>query len=166
MYLAFPLAMRFEGPMMKSLLVLCMLWPPLAGVAIAAQPIASSPIGLWHTVSDTDGKPRAVVEIAEENGGLVGRIVGSLRGEPLDKVCEPCPGERQGKKLIGMSIFSGLKKSGQEWSGGEILDPDTGNVYRVKLWLEDGGLSLKVRGYIGFSLLGRTQKWTRAPSAN
>jgi uncharacterized protein (DUF2147 family) len=61
-----------------------------------------------------------------------------------------------------MEIFSGLKNKNHEWSGGEILDPDTGNVYRVKIWLEDGGKSLKVRGYIGFSLLGRTQQWTRA----
>jgi uncharacterized protein (DUF2147 family) len=132
----------------------------------ASMPLASDttnlPVGMWNTVSDTDGKPRAIVEIVEENGALTGRIAGSLRGEPLDKTCELCPGERKGKKLIGMEIFSGLKNKNHEWSGGEILDPDTGNVYRVKIWLEDGGKSLKVRGYIGFSLLGRTQQWTRA----
>jgi uncharacterized protein (DUF2147 family) len=129
---------------------------------------ASSPLGRWHTISDSDGKPRGVVEITEQAGVLEGRIVGTLRpDESLDRVCEVCPGSRKGQKLLGMQILSGLKReadaSPPAWSGGEILDPDNGQTYRVRLELEDGGRTLKVRGYIGFALLGRTQRWQRAP---
>jgi uncharacterized protein (DUF2147 family) len=74
---------------------------------------------------------------------------------------------RKGQKLMGMQILSGLKPerdaSPPAWSGGEILDPDNGQTYRVRLELEDGGRTLKVRGYIGIALLGRTQRWQRAP---
>jgi uncharacterized protein (DUF2147 family) len=122
-----------------------------------------TPVGMWHTVSDVDGKPRGVVEITEENGILSGKITGTLRPEEsLDKLCEVCPGDKKGKKLLGMTILSGLKRSSDEWSGGEIMDPDTGKVYRAKVWLEEGGKKLKVRGYIGVSLLGRSQQWSRA----
>jgi uncharacterized protein (DUF2147 family) len=144
-------------------------------IQVAAQapaPAAASeptPVGKWHTIDDNDGKPRGVVEIIEKNGVLEGRITGTLRaGESLDAVCEVCPGDRKGKKMLGMMILSGLKKEGQganaAWTGGEILDPDNGKLYRVKLELENGGRTLKVRGYIGFSLLGRTQRWQRAPN--
>lgn len=152
------------------LLLALALSPAHAGDAL------DSPVGLWQTISDTDGKPRGLVEIRERDGVLAGRIVGTLRAdESLDKLCEVCPGERKGQKLLGMTILSGLRresdsgKDGQaeeaRWSGGEILDPDNGRTYRVHLTLEDGGRTLRVRGYIGVSLLGRTQRWQRAASA-
>jgi uncharacterized protein (DUF2147 family) len=145
----------------------------LLGTALAAWCAlgcaqALSPLGRWHTISDSDGKPRGVVEIVEQQGTLEGRIVGTLRpDESLERVCEVCPGSRKGQKLLGMQILTGVKPeagaSPPSWSGGEILDPDNGNVYRVRLELEDGGRTLKVRGYLGISLLGRTQRWRRAP---
>lgn len=134
----------------------------LAFSAALAQ-TGQTPVGMWHTVSDVDGKPRGVVEITEENGILSGKITGTLRPEEsLDKLCEVCLGDKKGKKLLGMTILSGLKRSSDEWTGGEIMDPDTGKVYRAKVWLEEGGKKLKVRGYIGVSLLGRSQQWSRA----
>ncbi len=139
---------------------------PAPTPAASAEP---TPVGKWHTIDDNDGKPRGVVDIIEKNGVLEGRITGTLRaGESLDAICEVCPGDRKGRKMLGMLILSGLKKEGQGsaavWTGGEILDPDNGKLYRVKLELENGGRTLKVRGYIGFSLLGRTQRWQRAPN--
>jgi uncharacterized protein (DUF2147 family) len=134
----------------------------LAACAVFAQ-TGQNPVGTWHTISDVDGKPRGIVEITEENGVLSGKISGTLRpDESLDKLCDVCPGDKKGKKLLGMTILSGLKRSGDEWTGGEIMDPDTGKVYRAKVWLEEGGKKLKVRGYIGVSLLGRSQQWSRA----
>jgi uncharacterized protein (DUF2147 family) len=50
---------------------------------------------------------------------------------------------------------------GDEYQGGEILDPENGKVYRVKMNLQDRGRTLHVRGFIGFSLFGRTQIWIR-----
>jgi len=60
-----------------------------------------------------------------------------------------------------MTIMSGVKKDGDVWDGGKILDPKTGKVYKVKLTLDNGGQKMDVRGYIGFSLLGRSQTWYR-----
>ena len=151
--------------MRSSALLLTMALASLAGQAAA---LPDSPAGLWQTISDTDGKPRALVEIRERDGVLSGRIVGTLRsGESLDRTCDVCPGERRGQKLLGMTILSGLRRQGEAgeavWTGGEILDPDNGRTYRVNLTLEDGGRVLRVRGYIGVALLGRTQRWLRAP---
>ena len=130
--------------------------------ALASQP---SPVGTWHTISDIDGKPRGVIEIKELNGKLVGTVTGTLvPGEKGDKTCEKCTDERKGQRIIGMEILRGLKPDGDEWTGGEILDPDNGKTYKAKLHLEDGGKKLVLRGYIGFSLLGRSQTWVRAVS--
>jgi uncharacterized protein (DUF2147 family) len=154
---------------MRSSALWVMLMTGLVSTSVGAAALADAPTGLWQTISDTDGKPRALVEIVERDGVLSGRIVGTLRpGEPLDRTCDVCPGERRGQKLLGMTILSGLRRQGEGseavWRGGEILDPDSGRTYRVNLTLEDGGRVLRVRGYIGVSLLGRTQRWLRAPA--
>lgn len=137
----------------------------LALVAVAALPLAAqaTPVGTWHTISDTDGKPRGVIEIKEVDGKLVGIVKGTLvPGEKGDRVCEKCTDERKGQRIVGMEILRGLKKDGDEWSGGEILDPDNGKTYKAKVRLIEGGKKLVVRGYIGFSLIGRSQTWVRA----
>jgi uncharacterized protein (DUF2147 family) len=77
-------------------------------------------------------------------------------------VCEKCPGERKGQKIVGMEILRGIRPDGNEWGGGEILDPNNGKTYKAKMRLEDDGKKLVVRGFIGFSMLGRSQTWHRA----
>ena len=72
-----------------------------------------------------------------------------------------CTDARKDKPIVGMVIVSGLKKDGSEYNGGEILDPNNGKVYKSKLEVADGGKKLKVRGYIGVPLLGRSQTWER-----
>ena len=153
-------------------LAFCLVGGLLAAVSmadtVAAPAGLSSPVGKWHTIDDKDGKPRGIIEIIERNGLLEGRVAGTLRaGEQPGAVCTKCPGERRGQKMLGLLILSGLKREGRgaesAWSGGEILDPDSGKIYRVKVHLEDGGRTLSVRGYLGVALLGRTQRWQRAP---
>ncbi|MEO9036054.1 MAG: DUF2147 domain-containing protein [Gemmatimonadaceae bacterium] len=123
----------------------------------------TTPAGTWHTISDVDGKPRGVVVIREVNGQFVGVVTGSLvPGDTISPICDECPGDRKGKPVFGMEILRGLRADGDEWSGGEILDPETGKTYRAKLRLTDNGERLVVRGYIGFSLFGRSQVWVRA----
>ena len=123
----------------------------------------TTPAGFWKTISDVDGSPRALVEIREVDGQLVGVVKALLAdGESPDKVCEKCPGERKGQKIVGMEILRGLHADGDAWGGGEILDPNVGKTYRANMHLEDSGKKLVVRGYIGFSLLGRSQTWIRA----
>jgi uncharacterized protein (DUF2147 family) len=63
--------------------------------------------------------------------------------------------------MVGMVIVSGLKKDGNEYTGGEILDPAKGKVYRSKAKLLDGGKKLEVRGYVGAPMFGRSQTWVR-----
>ncbi len=125
----------------------------------------SSPVGTWHTISDVTGQPRGIVEIREKDGTLVGIARGSLvPGETGVKLCEKCEGERHNQPILGMEILWGLRRDGDEWTGGQVLDPDTGKVYKAKIRLADGGRTLVLRGYIGFSALGRSQSWRRVPA--
>ncbi|MGC4118941.1 MAG: DUF2147 domain-containing protein [Myxococcales bacterium] len=133
--------------------------------APAAKVDATSPVGKWKTVDDSSGKAKSTVEIWEEGGKVYGKIT-ALLDQPAndpDPKCTACEGEDKDKRVIGMTILKGLKKDGDEWSGGKILDPDNGKHYKCYIAVQDGGKKLKVRGYVGFALLGRTQYWLREP---
>ena len=134
----------------------------VAGLTLAFSQRAT-PVGLWNTVSDTDGRPTAIVEIQQRpDGELVGIVRGLLvAATHEDSVCAKCSDERRDQPVVGMEILRHLRPDGDEWSGGEILDPENGKTYRAKLKLADGGQTLVVRGYIGISLFGRSQTWIR-----
>ena len=123
----------------------------------------NSPVGQWKTVDDVTGKAKSVVVIWEENGKLYGRIQKLVDPDPSDPNprCDDCAGDQKGKRVIGLRILWDLCKDGDGWSGGTILDPANGKTYKCQLSVQDGGRKLKVRGFIGFSLLGRTQYWLR-----
>ncbi len=122
----------------------------------------ATPVGKWNTISDKDGKPEAVVEIRDVNGELVGTVTELLvEADPADSVCGKCSDERKGQRIVGMEILRRMKPDGNEWGGGEILDPETGKTYKAKMKLTDEGKKLVLRGYIGFSLFGRSQTWVR-----
>lgn len=123
----------------------------------------SSPIGLWKTIDDDTGKPAALVRISEVNGTLQGQIEKLFRepNEDQNPKCEKCEDARKDKPITGMVIMTGLKKDGDEYAGGQILDPKNGSVYHSKITLTDGGKKLKMRGYIGVPMIGRTQIWIR-----
>jgi uncharacterized protein (DUF2147 family) len=122
-------------------------------------------VGVWKTIDDETQKPKSLVEIYEEGGKLHGKIIKLFRepSEEQDPVCDNCDEDdpRYMEKVIGMVILQNLKKdSDTEWENGKILDPKNGKVYDCDISLEEAD-KLKVRGYIGFSLLGRTQYWMR-----
>ena len=122
-----------------------------------------SPVGVWRTIDDKTKKERSIIRITEVNGELKG-VVEKLFDQPDDDpahLCKECKDERKDKPIIGMTILWGLKKDGDGWSGGEILDPKNGKIYRAKMSLSEDGKSLKVRGFIGVALIGRTQTWLR-----
>src|SRR5438105_1145349 len=122
----------------------------------------STPVGLWSTISDTDGKPTSVVEIRLLNNELSGVVRELLvAADPEDSVCGKCSGDRKGQRIVGMEILRHMRPDGDEWSGGEILDPENGKTYRATLRLIDGAQRLAVRGYIGLPLFGRSQIWVR-----
>ena len=122
-----------------------------------------NPVGLWRTIDDKSGKEKSLVRVVESNGQLQITIEKLFRepGEEPNPLCDKCSGEKKNKPVIGMQIGNGLKKDGDVWSGGEILDPQNGKTYKCKVWLEDKGKKLNVRGFIGVSVLGRTQVWVR-----
>ena len=136
----------------------------VASVALAAD--ATTPAGLWKTIDDKTGGPRSFVRIVRTPAGYEGKVVRIL---PLpsddpdnpDRLCKLCTDERKDKPILGMVILRGLRPDGDVFAGGEILDPDNGKTYRCKLTVRDGGKRLDVRGFIGISLIGRTQSWVR-----
>lgn len=130
-----------------------------APIAASAQSL-DSPVGLWRNIDDETRQSKALIRIVEQGGALVGRIEKILT-QQADAVCEKCTDERKGKPVQGMTILTGLKRDGDEWTGGEILDPNNGKVYKAKARLADGGRKLDVRGFVGIALVGRTQTWVR-----
>lgn len=122
-----------------------------------------SPVGLWKNIDDATGKPKALVRITESNGELSGKIEKLFRAPDQDQnpLCEKCEGDLKGQPIVGLTILSGLKKDGDQYSGGEILDPANGKVYKSKLTVQEDGKKLNVRGYVGMPMLGRTQTWVR-----
>jgi uncharacterized protein (DUF2147 family) len=144
-----------------SLLPLLLAW---SGMATAADPAGVA--GHWKTIDDETGTERSIVAIAEVNGELQGRIV-KVFLRPDEKpgaVCDACEGAHKGQPIVGLTFLWGLKRDGSEWNGGAILDPNNGKVYNAKLSLADDGQKLRVRGYIGMPMLGRTQVWLREPN--
>jgi uncharacterized protein (DUF2147 family) len=122
-----------------------------------------SPVGLWKTIDDHTGKPRGLLRITEANGEYQARVEKTFPapGEEPNPKCEKCEGARHNQPVIGMTILWGLKKHGDEYQDGKILDPESGRIYRARIRLQDGGEKLDVRGFIGFSLIGRSQTWIR-----
>lgn len=127
--------------------------------AFAAYAADLTPVGRWRTVDDKTGKPRSIVLIYEQNGQYFGRVERSLNPATAGRRCDKCTDERKDQPIVGMVIVRSLKKDGDEFNGGDILDPDNGKVYRCKLHVK--GDKLLVRGYLGASLFGRSQTWTR-----
>lgn len=139
----------------------------LAGLVLASSATLgadlASPVGEWRTIDDHTHQPKAIVRIFDQSGKLYGVVEKSLVANPPHRTCDDCADDRKGKPILGMDIIRGLERDGDQWDGGTILDPETGKVYRCRLRLEDGGQKLSVRGFIGVSLLGRTQVWERVP---
>jgi len=155
---------------MRPSFVLCLVLSVTVGCTLGVRgetgaqgPSAKSPVGRWKTIDDITGKAKSVVLIWEEGGKLFGRVQRLVDPDPKDPnpTCDGCAGAQKGKPVLGMQILWDLQKDGDGWSGGTILDPATGKTYKCLLSVEEGGTKLKVRGFIGISLLGRTQYWLR-----
>jgi len=130
----------------------------------AQESIATSPVGTWETIDDHTGQPKALVQITQQaDGSLSGKVIKGL--EPHDdptRRCTECTDARKDQLMLGMTIIDSVKQDGANWDGGHILDPENGKIYKCKMHVEDGGKTLVVRGYIGISLLGRSQTWHRS----
>jgi uncharacterized protein (DUF2147 family) len=125
---------------------------------------ADPAIGVWKTIDDKTNQPASLIKIEQVNGVLEGTIIKTFprpNETPL-VYCNLCKDDRKDKPIVGMKIMTDLKQDESgAWSGGKILDPKEGEIYKVKIVTEDGK-KMDVRGYIGIPLLGRTQVWYKA----
>lgn len=146
---------------MKSVLRFAIATGLLLG-ATAAFAANNSPVGTWKTIDDKTQQAKSIVQITEVNGELQGKVIKVLQSDDgPHPVCKECDGERKNQPVEGMVILWGVKADGDVWDGGKILDPKNGKVYKVKLKTIENGTRLDVHGYIGFSLIGRSQEWIR-----
>lgn len=131
----------------------------------SASVFSASPLeGLWQTIDDVTGKPRSVIEIkADERGQVNGYIrkVIEIPGVVSHKTCIHCRGDLKDQPIVGLKMMWQMVARDGEWTGGQILDPKSGKIYRCRLRLSEDGHDLEVRGYIGFSWIGRSQTWHR-----
>ena len=127
---------------------------------IGSVVFGQSPVGTWKTIDDETGKEKSYVEIYEKDGKLYGKVSKILTKGKEDAKCDKCSGALKNKPIQNMVILYDLKKSGNEWTGGKILDPNSGKEYKATVKL-NGKDKLDVRGYVGISLVGRTQTWVK-----
>jgi uncharacterized protein (DUF2147 family) len=138
----------------------------LVGVAALVPQSAqaqATPVGLWKTVDDETKSEKSLVRVTEAAGVVSGRVEKLLDPTKQDAKCNLCTDARKDQPVAGMTIISGVKPNSDksQWEGGEILDPNNGKTYKVRMKPVDGGKKLEVRGYIGAPMLGRTQTWIR-----
>ena len=135
----------------------------IAAFALHAAALAqATPVGLWKTIDDESKTEKSLVRIVESGGVLGGKIEKLLDPAKQNDICDKCSDERKGKPIVGLSIIRNAKQDGEDksvWTGGEILDPNNGKTYRLRLKPLDGGKQLEVRGYIGPFF--RNQTWIR-----
>lgn len=140
---------------MKKIVLTCLVL--VLAFVVQAQSNADI-VGKWTTVDDGTGQAKSIVEIFKKSDGkYYGKIIKLLQ-KPANDNCVNCKDDRKNKPLLGLEIIRGLKKDGNEFTGGSITDPKSGKTY--KCTITRSGEQLNVRGYMGISLIGRTQTWT------
>lgn len=133
---------------------------------VAPNPPSVTPAGEWKTVDDATGKPKSIVSIREQNGTLYGTIEKLFDPPVPHPTCYLCSGAMKDRPLVGLQVLWGFRQVGSQWLGGRVLDPETGKIYRAAVSLEDGGKKLRLHGYIGIPLFGRTQHWLRVNNSD
>lgn len=138
----------------------------LVSLLLSVQALAAdnSPVGYWKTIDDKTGQVLSIVHIYPANNGLDGKIVQIMPvlGQKKTDICTKCKGEMANKPMMGLRVISGMQQtSDNTWSRGRVLDPKSGNIYQGNMALENGGQALKLKGYVGLPMFGRSETWTR-----
>lgn len=131
----------------------------LGFLCFSFQVSAQDIVGQWETYDDKTNEKKAVIKIYKEQDLYYGKIIEKFTG-PQDATCEKCEGSKKDAPIIGLVIIENIQKDDDSFEGGTILDPESGDVYKCYLKLVNDN-KLKVRGYLGVSLFGRTQYWLR-----
>ena len=113
--------------------------------------------GKWKTIDDETGQAKSIVEITKKSNGTYVGKVSQLLIKPANANCTDCKDDRKNKPILGMEVIRDMKKDGNEFTGGTITDPKSGKTYKCIITRD--GDKLNVRGYVGFSFVGRTQTW-------
>lgn len=121
----------------------------------------ANPAGLWRTIDDETKQEKSLVRITDAGGVLSGKVEKVTDPAKANAVCEACTDDRKGKPVVGMTIIRNAKQGDDKelWEGGEILDPNNGKTYKLRMKPLEGGKKLEVRGYVG--PFHRNQIWIR-----
>lgn len=142
----------------------------LTGTALltaSLSALANNFVGDWRTIDDRTGFAKAIVTISQEaDGTYSGKIVKTIPRPDYtpQEFCHNCPAPYTGQKIVGIKLLSGLRvdpNNPNQLIGGKVLDPLSGKLYNCRARLSNEGRRLSLRGYIGVSMLGRTQVWLR-----
>lgn len=134
----------------------------VVGLMLSSYTMAQTSLGKWVTIDDKTGKKKSIVELYKDGDKMYGKIVYLYprEGREPNAKCDKCTDDRKGEPLVGLQLVRNMEWNGGAWVNGTIVDPETGKVYDLKMWVEkDRPDELNVRGYIGPFF--RTQTWLR-----
>lgn len=146
---------------MKKRTVSFILIASLLSFKALSQIKADDILGVWMT----GGKEPAKIQIYKAGEKYYGKIIWlknpTENGKQRTDGNNPDEAKRK-NPIIGLEMLTGFRFDGaDEWKGGDIYDPESGKTYSSYMYLKDKN-TLRVRGYVGISLFGRTESWTRA----